>query len=480
MVREISLYSSGNFGVLMGWASAEGFGNRQKFPELKKINLFVRQGPEGRERLLEYIRQFKEQLGKVVSDNKAFSVGKNYQKLDDYIKRFSQELRRWYNATSPDHNIQLSLMNLTTVLDETALTLSENCTQFICNREASKSEGIEVLDILDQHDFKYATGFATVGGRSNDEHPWIQVMKDFSQSLRNFPSRSNPAPVKIAIIDDGIDTSQVHIRSQIALGKSFFPYPNSSEFMNSYFVPSGQHGTQMAVLIDKICPNALLFIARLEERPATDGNGRRIAAKSAADAIKWAVKCEVDIISMSWTIEESGTDKKVLEDLKTQLDSANEKGILMFCASSDQGESRHDQSYPGKFPGICFRIGGASPLGDKLPWVNTESIDFLCPGAAIPFHGPDGLTYESGSSLATACASDSPGGFYKELFKELDKRQLPRQKQPFPLLCWDDYMENALSALINKLNVCAPSFCPSFCPSSPIDVHSIITDYELL
>lgn len=31
-VREVSLYSSGNNAVLMGWASEEGLGNRKKFP----------------------------------------------------------------------------------------------------------------------------------------------------------------------------------------------------------------------------------------------------------------------------------------------------------------------------------------------------------------------------------------------------------------------------------------------------------------
>lgn len=34
VVREISLYSSGNNAVLMGWGSAEGFGNREKFPKV--------------------------------------------------------------------------------------------------------------------------------------------------------------------------------------------------------------------------------------------------------------------------------------------------------------------------------------------------------------------------------------------------------------------------------------------------------------
>ncbi|KAK9442281.1 Peptidase S8/S53, subtilisin/kexin/sedolisin [Metarhizium brunneum] len=66
------------------------------------------------------------------------------------------------------------------------------------------------------------------------------------------------------------------------MGKSFSHYPNSTEFMNAYFVPSGKHGTQMAKLITQICPDPHLFIAQLEERLAPDGSGRCITAESAA------------------------------------------------------------------------------------------------------------------------------------------------------------------------------------------------------
>lgn len=34
IVKEVSLYWSGNYSVLMGWMSAEGFANRSKFPEV--------------------------------------------------------------------------------------------------------------------------------------------------------------------------------------------------------------------------------------------------------------------------------------------------------------------------------------------------------------------------------------------------------------------------------------------------------------
>ena len=55
-------------------------------------------------------------------------------------------------------------------------------------------------------------------------------------------------------------------------------------------------------------------------------------------AIEYAAELGAHIISMSWTI------KPPSEPTKTAFDDAihmalNQKGILMFCAASDQGQS---------------------------------------------------------------------------------------------------------------------------------------------
>jgi hypothetical protein len=105
-------------------------------------------------------------------------------------------------------------------------------------------------------------------------------MEDFAEFLQ---AREEPVePVKIAIIDDGIDAAMENLQSRIAGGATFCPYPHSSDFMNPYFVPSGKHGTLMAQMICNLCPDARLYIARLEELPTITGSGRRITAKSAA------------------------------------------------------------------------------------------------------------------------------------------------------------------------------------------------------
>lgn len=110
-------------------------------------------------------------------------------------------------------------------------------------------------------------------------------MTAFARLLRT--TASSFRPVKIAIIDDGLDASLDSLDGKIAIGKSFCPYANSTDLMSPYYVPSGNHGTCMAALIAKLVPNVRLYIARLDERQSSRGGQRQITAKSAADVGSW-------------------------------------------------------------------------------------------------------------------------------------------------------------------------------------------------
>ncbi|KAI1878942.1 hypothetical protein JX265_003119 [Neoarthrinium moseri] len=340
VVREISLYSTGNNSVLMGWASPEGLANKKKFPYLKKVNLFIREGLEDNDRLERYIEDFKEAIGGQTADN------------------------------------------------------------------------IEINHILDNKHVSYASDFKNSEGSLQPENSWIDCMSSFAKFLRRAPAARNTRPVKVAIIDDGVDASLLSLDGKIAIGKSFCPYANSRELMSPYYVPSGNHGTCMATLISKICPEVSLYVARLDERQTPGTSYRQITAKSAADAIRWATESGVHIISMSWTIETPVTGNEDMESLKAAVREAANKNILMFCSTSDQGSSTKDSCYPGDFDG-CIKIGGATDTGEALAWVNAGKVDFLLPGKNVPFTSNEGkiVSYESGSSVATAAASALAGLF---------------------------------------------------------------------
>lgn len=115
-------------------------------------------------------------------------------------------------------------------------------------------------------------------------------MKSFASFLRGIDEGSKHF-IKIAVIDDGVDASLDSLTGKIASGKSFCPYPNSTDLMSAYFAPTGKHGTCMASLISQLCPNVRLYVARLEEHRKVDGDGRRqITAKSAAEVSRHRVK----------------------------------------------------------------------------------------------------------------------------------------------------------------------------------------------
>ncbi|KAM0226770.1 hypothetical protein ACHAPO_012087 [Fusarium lateritium] len=300
LVREVSLYSSGNNSVLMGWASTDGLPNTDYFP----------QGYETPDRLLSYINDFKLKI------------------------------------------------------------------------EGRSNSRITVNDFRDDRNSSYASEFQSRVGDSQSESPWIHCMMRLSTLLKSACDEAQVRLVKVAIVDDGVDVSLEGLQNKIALGQSFCPYANSSEMMTPYFVSSSNHGTSMATLICSLCPMVQLYVARLDQRQTPSSNQRHITADSAAQAVRWATDCGVDIISMSWTIETSMTETPEMRSLQDAIRRASDFGG-------------------------CIKIGSASNTGDAMSWVKVEKVDYLLPGSNVPFSITEGKTnlHESGSSIATAAAS---------------------------------------------------------------------------
>lgn len=94
--------------------------------------------------------------------------------------------------------------------------------------------------------------------------------------------RAKPV-IKIAVLDDGIDLGMSQ-NIQIAKGESF--YDQSTTGRNSganggrprgfkdYFTEPGPHGTQMAHCIMRMCHDADLYVARLDDRPGLSNCGK--------------------------------------------------------------------------------------------------------------------------------------------------------------------------------------------------------------
>ncbi|KAL7904225.1 intracellular serine protease [Trichoderma velutinum] len=258
-------------------------------------------------------------------------------------------------------------------------------------------------------------------GRSVEPHKWMECMEHFNsyfrqiRALRDKTTDASLAPVVVALIDDGTDIMHPDLKGLRLLGKSFHHYQDGSTWRVSpyWHSPSG-HGTLMARLIHRICPSAIIHVIKLQTF-ATEGSTRlQINPDSAVQAINYAAEQNVQIISMSWTINPPTELAKKVEFDHAINNALNNKGLLMFCAASDQGKSV-DLMYPHGSNPNSFRIGAAKATGSVLDTVgDAHELSFIFPGheVVIDHNYQDvqdttfqGFEAHSGSSVATALAA---------------------------------------------------------------------------
>src|SRR6186713_257920 len=97
-------------------------------------------------------------------------------------------------------------------------------------------------------------------------------MQKFSSFLANARPylKTPPREIKVAILDDGIDWS--YARDIKCRGRSFY-IDRRQDFdgQKVWYSSSNDHGTLMAVLVRKICPEAKLYMARLHQTETEHG-----------------------------------------------------------------------------------------------------------------------------------------------------------------------------------------------------------------
>ena len=113
-------------------------------------------------------------------------------------------------------------------------------------------------------------------------HQWLKCMDEFADFIRNLePFGASYQPVNVALIDDGVDMKEKSLYDKLLRGKSFRSSDDEQDRSDSHYVKSGGHGTAMASLICRVCPNAKIMPLKLDE-----GKGkskRQIIAESAAE-----------------------------------------------------------------------------------------------------------------------------------------------------------------------------------------------------
>lgn len=128
--------------------------------------------------------------------------------------------------------------------------------------------------------------------RDKDEHEWLNIMDHFAQGIKELhPDQTKfkdlpPAlkqEVRICLIDDGVDFDD-RVGFSMEPGRAFGTESSKDlpDITVPYYRSATKHGTLMARMILKVCPNARIVPYRLDTRLGEDGM-MHPTAKSAAD-----------------------------------------------------------------------------------------------------------------------------------------------------------------------------------------------------
>ena len=196
--------------------------------------------------------------------------------------------------------------------------------------------------------------------------------------------------VVVAVIDSGCDLEHPDLKDNLLGGINIIDPTKLPE-------DDGNHGTHVAGILAAsrnhmgvigIAPKAKIRPIKVLDEYG-DGTIEDVVA-----GIRWAVAQNVDMISLS-----IGT-KKPDRRLRWAIKAAQKKGIPLFVAAGNMGESEH-LLYPANYP-ETIAIGAIGKGMKRADFANTgKHLDFLAPGVEILSTVPESWwAILSGSSMA--------------------------------------------------------------------------------
>ncbi|KAF4626074.1 hypothetical protein G7Y89_g12089 [Cudoniella acicularis] len=217
--------------------------------------------------------------------------------------------------------------------------------------------------------------------------------------------QATQSPVKIAVLDTGIDQTHPDMDARSEQIKQRYNCVNDK--FKTVVDDHNGHGTFTAGLLLDYAPDAELYIVKIAENKPSN-------PELIAKAIDYAVKSNVDIISMSFgfpTCDIDGYDK-----LEAAIMKAYSKDILLFAAASNSGANL-DRAYPARDQNvICIHSTDANGNRSRFsPTAVSNEINLATIGEAVesawPVHlcdeatNPTFVKYKSGTSFATPIAA---------------------------------------------------------------------------
>lgn len=205
----------------------------------------------------------------------------------------------------------------------------------------------------------------------------------------NYKENIGEEPIKIAIIDSGIDDQKANV--------------NVVERFNGSFKDSNGHGTAIASIIGskkKFFGNfeGVIQNAEIYDVNVLDKNGKA-NIEDIVEGIEWSIKNKVDIINMSFGIEKDDSD------LHEAIRLALENNVVIIAAAGNKMGLNAD--YPAKYEGV-ISISSVNKELEFDPYAAKGKIDYVAPGVevqAVKIMEMNTQKKLSGTSFATAYAT---------------------------------------------------------------------------
>ena len=233
--------------------------------------------------------------------------------------------------------------------------------------------------------------------------------------LRQIKGELGGSTVKLAIIDDGFDSTHEDFQGRFLPGHDFadgddYPDPNQSG-MNP-----DMHGTSVAgvaggstdngVGIAGACPNCQLIPIRMNMSTYS-------LDSSAIECFEWAQNAGADIISNSWGPAD-GTGQMVdmnqtLKDLVANITTTGRNGLgtIILFAAGNGGESIETDGYASN-PNV-FAIGASNASGMRSSYSDFgNSLDFMASSCDQDMTGGD--AWSGGGITDGIWTTDNMGG----------------------------------------------------------------------
>lgn len=218
---------------------------------------------------------------------------------------------------------------------------------------------------------------------------WAICMLNFNQSK----DVSDPNPVKVAILDSGINAEVEQLKGYIV--KSYNTFNNSSKTS-----PVNDHGTMIASIVAFTNYNGMLLglnnnVQLYDVQVLNDTGAGQI--ENTVSGIDWAIEQGVDIINISYGF--SKDDMLIREAIKRAYDH----GIIIVAATGNTIGLSTD--FPAKYPEVL----SISAIDDEMnifSYAGKGKVDYVTPGVNVPVLNMQGkIEYQNGTSFATAYAT---------------------------------------------------------------------------